>query len=224
MSADSSARRRAVERRQLGRLEDERVAGGQRGPELPGRHVERVVPRGDAGAHAEGVAPQHRGVVLEVLAGRLGLQGAGGAGEEPEVVDGQVELEVDDRHGLADVAPSRARFSSSRLSSMASARASSFSLRSRAWCAPRWRTPRPRRRPRRRRRRRRSTAPRRSTSPVAGSSTSSVAPVAGGLPGPADEVLVCHRCVSHRVAVRRSALRRASPGGPAMARDSVAGM
>ena len=91
------------ERRELGRLEDERVAGGQRRAELPRRHVERVVPRGDADGHAERVAAQERGVVLDVVAAGLGLQGAGRAGEEPHVVDGEVELELDDRHRLADV-------------------------------------------------------------------------------------------------------------------------
>ena len=95
------------QRGELARLEDEGVAGGERGPELPGRHVERVVPRRDADAHAERVAAQHRGVVLEVLAGGLGLHGAGRPGEEPEVVDGEVELELDDRHRLADVVASR---------------------------------------------------------------------------------------------------------------------
>ena len=35
------------ERRLLGRLEDDRAAAGQRGPELPGRHQQREVPRDD---------------------------------------------------------------------------------------------------------------------------------------------------------------------------------
>ncbi len=91
------------ERRQLARLQDEGVAGGEGRAQLPDGHVERVVPRGDADAHAERVAAQHGGVVLQVLAGRLGLHGAGGTREEAEVVDSQVELEVDDRHRLADV-------------------------------------------------------------------------------------------------------------------------
>ena len=161
MSAGSSASRSAVSGVSSDGLSTNVLPAARAGPELPGRHVQRVVPRGDAGAHAERVAPQHRRVVLEVLAGGLGLQGAGGAGEEPEVVDGEVELEVDDRHGLADVAPTRAPSARrGRPRWRRPARAASRCARV-AWCGPRWRTPRPRRPRRRRRRWRRSTAPRR---------------------------------------------------------------
>jgi len=91
------------QRRQLGRLEDDGASRRQGRRHLPGRHVERVVPRSDGAHHADGIAPQHRGVPLHVLPGRPGLEEATRRCEEPPVVDGQVHLEVDDADRLAHV-------------------------------------------------------------------------------------------------------------------------
>ena len=63
-----------AERRELRRLEHDGVAGRERGADLPGRHVERVVPRRDRGDDAERVAPQERRVLLHVLAGGPALE------------------------------------------------------------------------------------------------------------------------------------------------------
>ena len=87
ISLASSASRSVRERRRLGRLEDDRVAGRQRGADLPDRHQQRVVPGRDLGDDADGLAPDHRRVALEVLARGLALQAARGAGEEAQVVD-----------------------------------------------------------------------------------------------------------------------------------------
>ena len=43
------------QRRLLRQLEHDGVAAGQRGAQLPGRHAERVVPRDDLAAHADGL-------------------------------------------------------------------------------------------------------------------------------------------------------------------------
>ena len=48
------------ERRHLGRLADRRVAGGERGGELPGQEKQRVVPRDDAADHSQGVLDDER--------------------------------------------------------------------------------------------------------------------------------------------------------------------
>ena len=81
------------QRRQLGRLEHDRVAGRERRPDLPGRHVERVVPGRDRGADADRLAPDRARQAFEVLARRLALEVAGGGGEEAQVVDRQRDVE-----------------------------------------------------------------------------------------------------------------------------------
>ena len=81
------------QRRQLRRLEHDRVAGRERRPDLPGRHVERVVPGRDRGADADRLAPDRAGQALEVLARGLALEVAGGGGEEAQVVDRQRDVE-----------------------------------------------------------------------------------------------------------------------------------
>ncbi len=88
-----AAQHQRRQRRQLGGLEHDGVAGGQRGPDLPAGHVERVVPGGDRGADAERLAPDRARVALEVLAGGLALEVARGGGEEAQVVDAQGEVE-----------------------------------------------------------------------------------------------------------------------------------
>jgi tetratricopeptide (TPR) repeat protein len=72
----------------VGRLEHDRVAGRDRGRELPYRHHHRVIPRRDLGAHADRLAPDHRRVVAHVLAGAAALEQPRGAGEEPDLVHG----------------------------------------------------------------------------------------------------------------------------------------
>ena len=81
-----------AQRRRRGRLEDDRVAGRQRGADLPDGHHHRVVPRRDLADDADRLAADHRGVALEVLAGRLALHAARGAGEEAQVVDHRRDL------------------------------------------------------------------------------------------------------------------------------------
>ena len=91
------------QRRLLGRLQDLDVAGGERGTELPDRHHQRVVPGRDPGDDPERLAPDDRGVALDVLAGGLALERAGSAGEEAQVVGREGHLVARDRHRLADV-------------------------------------------------------------------------------------------------------------------------
>ena len=62
--------------------------------DLPGRHLQRVVPRGDRADHADRLAADVGGVVAGVLARGLALEVAGGAGEERDVVDGAGDVEV----------------------------------------------------------------------------------------------------------------------------------
>ncbi len=54
---DEAAEQRRVERRVGCRLEDDRVAGGERLPELVDRDLERVVPRHDRADDADRLAP-----------------------------------------------------------------------------------------------------------------------------------------------------------------------
>ncbi|GAA2925547.1 hypothetical protein GCM10011428_48070 [Streptomyces violaceus] len=82
----------------LGRLDDDAVAGGQRGGQLPSGHQDREVPRDDLADHAQWL--------VEVVRDRIGvdlrdaaLLGADDAGEVPEVVHGQRDV---GGQGLAD--------------------------------------------------------------------------------------------------------------------------
>ena len=75
-----------AERRPGGRLEDDGVAGGERRAQLPGRHVQGVVPGRDRGDDAHRVPADHGRVALEVLRDREALHHAAGAREEPEQV------------------------------------------------------------------------------------------------------------------------------------------
>ena len=155
MSSVISASLSAGQRRELAGLEHDGVAGGQRGPELPGGHVERVVPRRDRGDDPERVTTDHRGVARLVLAGGLALEEAAGRGEEAPVVQGQVHLELDDRDGLADVlALDRAQLVHVVLDGVGHRVQHLGALAGRAGRPVRRRRPGPRRRRRRRRRRR----------------------------------------------------------------------
>ncbi len=87
-----------AQRRPGGRLQDDRVAGRQGRTELPGGHVERVVPRRDRGDDADRVAPDDRGVAGHELVGGQAVHDARGAGEEAE----QVRTDADLVDGGAD--------------------------------------------------------------------------------------------------------------------------
>ena len=78
--------------RGVGRLEHHRVAGGDRRRPLPDGHHCRVVPGRDRGADADRLAPHVRRVAAHVLAGRLALEYAGGAGEEADLVGHRRDL------------------------------------------------------------------------------------------------------------------------------------
>ncbi len=88
---------------ELGGLEHHGVAGGEGRTDLPDGHHQRVVPRGDGPHHAERVAAQERRVAGHVLAGGAALEGAGGAGEEAQVVDHLAHLVGHGVDGLAHV-------------------------------------------------------------------------------------------------------------------------
>jgi len=103
-SAASSAKRSVVKRRLFGRLQHLRVPRGERGRELPDGHHQRVVPRRDPADDAERLAADHRRVPAHVLAGRLALEHAARAGEEPDVVGRDRHLVARVRQRLADVA------------------------------------------------------------------------------------------------------------------------
>jgi len=80
------------ERRLLRRLQDLYVARRERWPHLPDRHHQRVVPRANAADDAERLAPDDRGVALDVLARGLSFELPRGAGEEAEVVRAERHL------------------------------------------------------------------------------------------------------------------------------------
>ena len=152
------------QRRRLGRLEHDRVAGGERGTDLPDRHQQRVVPGRDLADDADRLAPDHRRVALEVLARRLALHAARGAGEEAQVVDGGGQLVGLDRgERLAGVARLElGEFVGVRLDGVGELAAAPPGAR-RASCSTRCRTRRARWRRLGRRRRRWRPEPRRST-------------------------------------------------------------
>jgi hypothetical protein len=63
----TSARSAAAHRRQFRRLEDHRVAAGERRRRFPARDLDRVVPRADADADAERLAARVRERALELV-------------------------------------------------------------------------------------------------------------------------------------------------------------
>ena len=80
------------ERRVLGRLDHDGVPGGERGSDLPGRHVQRVVPGGDQPGDADRLAAQDAREPLHVLAGGQPAEDPGARGEEPELVGDDRDL------------------------------------------------------------------------------------------------------------------------------------
>ena len=91
------------ERRRRVRLEHDRAAGGKRGSELPRRHRQRVVPRHDLSRDADRLLQR---VEEERAADRVRAAGdrRDARRVEAEVLDGLVELRLDGRDRLADVA------------------------------------------------------------------------------------------------------------------------
>ena len=72
------------------------------GPIFQIGHHQRVVPRRDLADDADRLAPDHRRVALDVLARRLALHAARGAGEEAQVVDHERDLVLEE--GVARLA------------------------------------------------------------------------------------------------------------------------
>jgi ParB family chromosome partitioning protein len=93
-----------AQRGEFRRLEDDRAAGRDRRTELPHGHHQRVVPRRDRRDHTDRLAPDHRRGPGDVLPGGRRGEAPGGAGEEPEVVDREVDLLRGGGDRLADVA------------------------------------------------------------------------------------------------------------------------
>ena len=89
------------ERRQLGRLQDDGVPAGERGPELPGRDVEREVPGHDQPDDAERLA--ERQVDAAGDGNRLAVVLVDGAGVEVEDVGDHPDLAARAGDRLADV-------------------------------------------------------------------------------------------------------------------------
>ena len=86
------------ERRLLGRLDHDGVAAGERRRQLPGRHHQRIVPRRDRGDDADRIAPDHRRVARQILAGDRAVHDAHRAREEAEAVDDRRDLVAE--HGV----------------------------------------------------------------------------------------------------------------------------
>ena len=95
--------------RRAGWLEHDRTAGGQCRSDLPDRHHDRVVPGGDLAHHPDRLPADHAGVGAHVFARRLPLHHARRAGEEADVVDRELEVEVGDTLWLADIGALQAR-------------------------------------------------------------------------------------------------------------------
>jgi hypothetical protein len=82
------------QRGELRGLEDEGVARGDGREDLPGGHLQRVVPGRDGADDADGFAAHVRGVVAGVLPRGQALRVAGGTREEGGVVDGAGDVEL----------------------------------------------------------------------------------------------------------------------------------
>ena len=102
ISPHHSAKSSVRQRRRLGRLQHDRVAGGERRADLPDRHHQRVVPGRDLADHADRLAADEGGVALHVLAGGAALHRARGAGEEAQLVGHHRDFVLD--HGAARLA------------------------------------------------------------------------------------------------------------------------
>ena len=81
-------------RRRRRGLHDDGVARGERGAGLPDRHDEREVPRRDARDDADRAAREDRRVPVRERPRAGAVERAGGAREEPQVVDAERQLAV----------------------------------------------------------------------------------------------------------------------------------
>ena len=88
---------RGRQRRLLGRLQHDRVAGRERRTDLPDRHHQRVVPGRYLSHDADRLPPDHRRVALHVLTRSASLERARRAREEAQVVDEERHLLVPHR-------------------------------------------------------------------------------------------------------------------------------
>ena len=159
------------QRRQLGRLQHDRVARRQRRRDLPRRDHEREVPRHDQADDPERLAERHVDAAGD--RDRVAEQALRRAGVVAERVDHHPHLAAGVGDRLAGVARLERREIARRASSSASARRWSSAARSAGATARHGRNARLRRgRPRHRPPRRRRAAPRAITCSVAGSMTS----------------------------------------------------
>ena len=83
----------------LGGLEDDGVAGGQRGAHFPHEHHEGVVPGDDLADDTDGLAAHLGGQALGVLAGGQARADAGSAGEEAQLGGAGEDLLAADEGG-----------------------------------------------------------------------------------------------------------------------------
>ena len=190
MSAGQLGELQRAERRELRRLEHDGVAGGERGPDLPDRHHERVVPR------ARSTRPRRAGRGGASTCSPVRYSPAAcprGSGRAPAKkrrlsAANQISSPIGRRSACRRCAtrPAPARRRAPRC---ASANLRSIAARScGVVCRPLGERGLRGARRRRRRRRRRCDGTSAIGSPVAGSTTGSVRAAAGGHPLPADEV------------------------------------
>ena len=130
-SATSSANRSSVSGVHSDGLITTVFPAASAGADLPRRHVQRVVPRGDQPGDADRLAPQDAREPLHVLAGGEPAEDPGARGEEPELVGDDRDL-LGHRERVAPCRRSRdsSRPSSSPCSSTRSAICSRARLRS----------------------------------------------------------------------------------------------
>ena len=151
------------ERRLLGRLQDLDVARRERGPHLPDRHHQRVVPGADARDDPERLAPDHGRVAGDVLARRTCPRGCGrrrrrSGGCPPRTASRRARPGAACRRSATRAAPAPPRARRARRRACAAARSGPSASCRASRGAP---SSPPRRRGRRPRRR--SAAPRRSS-------------------------------------------------------------
>ena len=83
-------------RRCVAGLENGGVSGGDGRGNLPHRHVQRIVPRGDLTDHTNRFAPDRRGVVFHILGSRHTAEVACFACKETNLIDGEHDLVCDE--------------------------------------------------------------------------------------------------------------------------------
>ena len=98
-----------ADRRLLGRLEHDGAAGGERGPDLPGDHRDRVVPRRDRRDHADRLVQHDEALVGARRRDRLAVDALGLLGEPQQEVGGVLHLVAGHAERLALLARHRRR-------------------------------------------------------------------------------------------------------------------